>query len=153
MWISSVGNHGAAGGISERRRSSCSSYLWSAKLINLCFAQPWKFLEISFNPNQVTQGCAMLTMWQIELFLVLRCIYASAIRVITRSSQQYLTENLSESKWLFSTKHSWGDNSLHAKFLSKNINMSSQLLSFLYTDMTQVVGILPPVRQGLANFS
>ena len=26
MWISSVGNHGAAGGISERRRSSCSSF-------------------------------------------------------------------------------------------------------------------------------
>ena len=26
MWITSVGNHGAAGGISERRRSSCSSW-------------------------------------------------------------------------------------------------------------------------------
>ena len=26
MWITSMGNHRAAGGISERRRSSCSSF-------------------------------------------------------------------------------------------------------------------------------
>ena len=28
MWITSMGNHGAAGGISERRHSSCSSYIY-----------------------------------------------------------------------------------------------------------------------------
>ena len=28
MWITSMDNHGAAGGISERRRSSCSSFLY-----------------------------------------------------------------------------------------------------------------------------
>ena len=27
MWITGIGNHGAAAGISERRRSSCSSYV------------------------------------------------------------------------------------------------------------------------------
>ena len=27
MWITSMGNHGAAGGISECRRSSCSSFI------------------------------------------------------------------------------------------------------------------------------
>ena len=27
MWITSMANHGAVGGISERRRSSCSSFI------------------------------------------------------------------------------------------------------------------------------
>ena len=39
-------------------------------------------------------------------------------------------------------------NPLRAKFL--NINMYLQFLSFLHTDMAQVVGILLHVRQGLA---
>ena len=39
--------------------------------------------------------------------------------------------------------------SLRAKFFSKNINMYLQFLSFLHTDMMQVVEILSRVRQGL----
>ena len=38
-------------------------------------------------------------------------------------------------------------NSLRGKFLSKNIDMYLQLISFLHIDMTQVVEILPHVRQ------
>ena len=37
---------------------------------------------------------------------------------------------------------------LIAKFFSRNINMYSQFLSFLHTDTTKVVEILPRVRQG-----
>ena len=37
---------------------------------------------------------------------------------------------------------------LIAKFFSRNINMYSQFLSFLHTDTTKVVDILPRVRQG-----
>ena len=44
-------------------------------------------------------------------------------------------------------------NSLRAKFLSRNINMYLQFLSFLRTDMKQVVGILTHVRQGPAYFT
>ena len=29
MWITGMGNHGVVGGISELRRSSCSSLAWS----------------------------------------------------------------------------------------------------------------------------
>ena len=38
--------------------------------------------------------------------------------------------------------------SLHATFVSRNINMYLQFLSFLNTDMTQIVEILPRIRQG-----
>ena len=34
MWITSMGNHGAAGGISERRHSSCSSLTWSLLVLS-----------------------------------------------------------------------------------------------------------------------
>ena len=37
MWITSMGNHGAVGGISERRRSSCSSLCLSS-LIHVLFS-------------------------------------------------------------------------------------------------------------------
>ena len=40
-------------------------------------------------------------------------------------------------------------NSLHAELFRKNINMFLQFLSFLHTDMTQVVEILHHVRKGL----
>ena len=38
-------------------------------------------------------------------------------------------------------------NPLHANIFSKNINMYLQLLSFLHTDIKQVVEILPLLRQ------
>ena len=44
-------------------------------------------------------------------------------------------------------------NSLRAKFLSRNITMYLQFLSFLHTDRTQVAGILPCVRKVLAYFT
>ena len=42
-------------------------------------------------------------------------------------------------------------NSFRAKFFSRNITMYLQFLSFLHTDMTPVVGILPHVTQGPTN--
>ena len=42
-------------------------------------------------------------------------------------------------------------NSLLAKLSSKNINMYLQFISFLHTNMTQVVEILSHVRQRLTN--
>ena len=43
----------------------------------------------------------------------------------------------------------WGVNLLHAKFFSGNINIYLQLISFLHTDMTWIVEILPHVRREL----
>ena len=40
-----------------------------------------------------------------------------------------------------------GINSLRAKFFNININLYLQFISFLYTDMTQVLEILLHVRQ------
>ena len=40
------------------------------------------------------------------------------------------------------------NNSLRAKFSSRNINMYLQFLLFLHIDMTLEVEILPHVRQG-----
>ena len=44
-------------------------------------------------------------------------------------------------------------NTLHVKFFSRNIDMYFQFLAFLHTNMTQVVGILPHVRQGRTYFT
>ena len=44
-------------------------------------------------------------------------------------------------------------NSLHAKFISRIINMYWQFLSFLYPDMTQVVEFFPHVRQEPTYFT
>ena len=45
MWITSMGNHGAAGGISERRHSSCSS-------LDLIWAKFQVWLQLS-NPSDL----------------------------------------------------------------------------------------------------
>ena len=39
MWITSMGNHGAAEGISERRRSGCSSFQ----------LETWEQTSVNFN--------------------------------------------------------------------------------------------------------
>ena len=39
-------------------------------------------------------------------------------------------------------------NSLHAKFFRGNINLYLHFMSFLHIDKTQVVEILPQIRQG-----
>ena len=44
-------------------------------------------------------------------------------------------------------------NHLCDKFFNRTMNLYLQYLSFLRTDMTQVVGILPLVRQGHAYFT
>ena len=63
-------------------------------------------------------------------------------------SQCWLTTN-----WTLRNICQWNLNSLCATVLSRNIDMYLQFILFLHTDMAQVVGILPRVRQGLAYFS
>ena len=47
MWITSMGIHGVAGGISERRRSSCSSLKRIIKLVDLNVERKYENLRIA----------------------------------------------------------------------------------------------------------
>ena len=79
MWITSMGNHGVAGGFSERRRSSCSSWyltkwMWVDRMLNPLhdlelWPWPWifkvKFLNVLISGtggpiDMVWKGCELI---------------------------------------------------------------------------------------------
>ena len=69
---------------------------------------------------------------------------------ITSSGKNLYIEIVSS----FGTEFSWIIvNPLRAKFFLENIKMYSQFVSFLHTDLTHVIEILPPVRQELTYSS
>ena len=53
MWITSMGNHGAAGGISERRRSSCSSFSLLSCLNCSCTCTTNEYCLVNVNFHDV----------------------------------------------------------------------------------------------------
>ena len=59
MWIPSVGNPGAAGGIPECRRSSCSSYLSTAHNIQWILFIFGTAIDPSMSMNSIGYGVSM----------------------------------------------------------------------------------------------
>ena len=70
MWIISMGNHVAVGGISERRRSSCSSYLskWAGYLwLQLSTFMLFASLNtVKFPYDMVDYIMILYTFWQLQ---------------------------------------------------------------------------------------
>ena len=58
MWITSMGNHGAAGGISECRRSSCSSYYLYLCYLYICIARSGAKLLSELMARHQTSMCS-----------------------------------------------------------------------------------------------
>ena len=91
------------------------------------------------------KGCLLLTN---HVQLTLNQQWFNRWLGVVQATSHYLNQCWPKSMMVYGITRSQCVNPLHAKFFRRNKNIYLHFMSFLHIDMTQVVEILPQVRQG-----
>ena len=80
MWITSMGNHGAAGGISERRCSSCSSFICvmvvlKSRVLKLHYLYYWRHDSLQHHKHAAPSSAHLIMKYQYMLITLNMLIY------------------------------------------------------------------------------